>query len=63
MVVNIVYDYRITIIIREYEICTENEKYTWIVCLEPGRGIDRHVYRDIVAAAYRLQISRPCLGR
>ena len=62
MVVNIAYDYRITIIIREYEICTEL-KYTWIVCLEPSRGIDRHAYRDIVAAAYILQISRPRLGR
>ena len=35
-----------------------NIKYTWIVCLELGRGIDRHAYRDIVAAAYNLQISR-----
>ena len=24
-----------------------------IVCLEPGRGIDRHAYRDTVAAVYR----------
>ena len=34
-----------------------------IVCLEPGRGIDRHVYRDTVAAVYSLQILRPRLGR
>ena len=34
-----------------------------IVSLEPGRGIDRHVYRDTVAAAYSLQILRPRLGR
>ena len=34
-----------------------------IVCLEPGRGIDRHAYRDTVAAAYSLQILRPSLGR
>ena len=40
-----------------------NIKYTWIVCLEPGTGIDRHAYRDIVAAAYGLQILRPRLGQ
>ena len=40
-----------------------NIKYTWIVYLEPGRGIDRHAYRDTVAATYSLQISRPRLGR
>ena len=34
-----------------------------ISCLKSGSWIDRHVYRDIVAAAYNLQISRPCLGR
>ena len=34
-----------------------------IVCLEPGRGIDRHAYRDTIAAAYSLQILRPRLGR
>ena len=33
-----------------------------IVCLEPGRGIDRYAYRDTVAAAYSLQILRPRLG-
>ena len=33
-----------TIIIREYEICTENGIKHWIVCLEPGRGIDGHAY-------------------
>ena len=38
-----------------------NIKYTWIVCLEPGRGIDRHAYRDIVAASYSLHILRPRL--
>ena len=43
MIVNIAYDYRMTIIIREYEICTEH-KYTWIFFLEPGRGIDGHAY-------------------
>ena len=40
-----------------------NIKYTWIVCLEPDREIDRHAYRDIVAPAYSLQISRPRLGQ
>ena len=35
-----------TIIIREYEICTENLIKHWIVCLEPGRRIDRHAYRE-----------------
>ena len=58
----IAYDYRITIIIRKYEICIEHKIYM-IVCLEPGRGIDRHAYRDTVAVAYSLQISRPRLGR
>ena len=42
----------ITIVIHAYEICTENV-IKLIVCLEPGRGIDRHAYRDTVAAAYR----------
>ena len=50
---NIAYDYRIIIIIREYEIFTEY-KIHMIVCLEPGRGIDRHAYRITVAAAYSL---------
>ena len=59
---NIAYDYRIIIIIREYEIFTEY-KIHMIVCLEPGRGIDRHAYRDTVVAAYSLQILRPRLGR
>ena len=59
---NIAHDYRIIIIIREYEIFTEY-KIHLIVCLEPGRGIDRHAYRDTVAAAYSLQILRPRLGR
>ena len=40
----ITYDYRMTIIIREYEIYILNIKYTLIVCLEPGRGIDVHAY-------------------
>ena len=62
MVVNIAYNYRIIIIIREYGYLL-NIKYTWIVCLEPGRGIDRHAYRDIVAAVYSLQILRPRLGQ
>ena len=31
----------ITIVIQAYEICTENV-IKMIVCLEPGRGIDRH---------------------
>ena len=61
IVVNIAYDYRI-IIIREYEIFTEY-KIHMIFCLEPGRGIDRHAYRDTVAAAYSLQILKPRLGR
>ena len=34
-----------------------------IACLRPGSWIDRHAYRDIVVAAYNLQISRPHLGR
>ena len=38
------YDYRMTIIIRKYEICTENGIKHWIVCLEPGRGIDGYAY-------------------
>ena len=59
---NIAYDYRIIIIIREYEIFTEY-KIHMIVCLKPGRGIDRHAYRDTVAVAYSLQILRPRLGR
>ena len=62
IVVNIAYDYRKIIIIREYEIFTEYKIHK-IVCLEPGRGIDRHAYRDTVAAAYSLQILRPRLGR
>ena len=48
----------ITIVIHVDEICTENV-IKWIVCLEPSRGIDRHAYRDIVAVAYSLHISRP----
>ena len=59
---NIAYDYRIIIIIREYEIFTKY-KIHMIVCLEPGIGIDRHAYRDTVAATYSLQILRPRLGR
>ena len=41
----------ITIVIHVYEICTENViKMT--VCLESGRGINRHAYReDTIAAA------------
>ena len=62
IVVNIAYDYRIIIIIREYEIFTEY-KIHLIVCLEPGRGIDKYAYRDTVVAAYSLQILRPRLGR
>ena len=62
IVVNIAYDYRIIIIIWEYDIFIEY-KIHMIVCLEPGRGIDRHAYRDTVAAVYSLQISRPRLGR
>ena len=42
----------ITIVIHAYEICTENV-IKLIVCLEHGRGIDRHAYReDKVAVAY-----------
>ena len=42
----------ITIIIHAYEICTENV-IKLIDCLGPGRGIDRHAYReDTVAAVY-----------
>ena len=42
----------ITIVIHAYEICIENV-IKLIVCLELGRGIDRHAYReDTVAAAY-----------
>ena len=59
---NIAYDYRIIIIIREYEIFIEY-KIHMIVCLEPGRGIDRHAYRDTVVVVYSLQILRPRLGR
>ena len=54
---NIAYDYRIIIII------WDEYKIHMIVCLEPGRGIDRHAYRDTVAVAYNLQILRPRLGR
>ena len=44
----------ITIVIHAYEICTKNV-IKLIVCLEPGRGIDRHAYReDTIAAAYSL---------
>ena len=43
MIVNIAYDHRMKITIQEYEICTEH-KIHMIVCLEPGRGIDRYVY-------------------
>ena len=57
----IAYDYRITIIIRN-EICIEHKIYM-IICLEPGKRIDMQAYRDTVAAAYSLQISRPRLGR
>ena len=42
----------ITIVIHAYEICTENV-IKLIVCLEPGKRIYRHVYRDTVAVAYR----------
>ena len=52
----------IIIIIRKYEIFTEY-KIHLIVCLEPGRGIDRYAYRDTVVASYSLQILRPRLGR
>ena len=45
MIVNIAYDYRITIVIRGYEICAENE-IKWIVCLETSRGIDPMPIRD-----------------
>ena len=42
----------ITIVIHAYEICTENV-VKLIVCLEPGRRIDRYDYReDTVATAY-----------
>ena len=54
---NIAYDYRIIIII------WDEYKIHMIVCLEPGRGIDRHAYRDTVAVAYSLQILRPRSGR
>ena len=42
----IAYDYRMIIIFREYDIYIYilNIKYTLIVCLEPGRGIDGHAY-------------------
>ena len=49
----------ITIVIHAYEICTENV-LKLIVCLEPGRGIDRHDYReDTVTAAYRYRYRGP----
>ena len=60
--INIAYDYRIIIIIQEYEIFTEY-KIHMIVCLEPGRGIDRPAYRDTVPTVYSLQILRLRLGR
>ena len=42
----------ITIVIHANEICIENV-IKLIVCLELGRGIDRHAYReDTIAAAY-----------
>ena len=42
----------ITIVIHAYGICTDNV-IKLIVLLEPGRGIDRHAYKeDTVAAAY-----------
>ena len=42
----------ITIVIHAYVICTENV-IKLIVCLDTGRGIDRHAYReDTVTAAY-----------
>ena len=41
----------ITIVIHAYEIGTKNV-IKMLVCLEPGRGIDRHAYReDTIAAA------------
>ena len=41
----------ITIVIHAYEICTKNV-IKLIVYLGPGRGIDRHAYReDIIVAA------------
>ena len=40
----------ITIVIHAYEICTENV-IKLIVYLEPGRGIDRHAYREYTVAA------------
>ena len=53
----------ITIVIHAYEICTENV-IKLIVCLEPGRGIDRHAYReDQMLQHIHRQISRPRLGR
>ena len=62
MIVHIAYDYRMIIIVREYEICTEHKIH--MNCpLRTYRGIDRHAYMDIVVAAYSLQISRPRLGR
>ena len=37
-----------------------NIKYTWIVCLEPCRGMDKHAYKeDIVAATYRYRYRDP----
>ena len=49
----------ITIVIHANEICTENVRKL-IVCLEHGRGIDRHAYReDTFAAAYRYRYRVP----
>ena len=62
MIVNIAYNYRIIIIIREYGMFTEYKIH--MDCLpRTGRGIDRHAYRDIVAAAYSLQILWPRFGQ
>ena len=43
MIVNIAYDYRITIVIWGYEICTENE-IKMDCLLRPNKGIDGHAY-------------------
>ena len=40
----------ITIVIHAYGICIENV-IKLIVCLEPGKGIDRHAYREYIVAA------------
>ena len=48
----------ITIVIHAYEICTKNV-IKLIVCLEPGRRIDKHAYRDTVDAAYRYRYRGP----